>query len=320
MAWVKLDTRIITVAPGKVGPTYSEVSIVAPDSAAIGSKVDVTIKIKNVQAFPIYAYAIGVLDSEERFIDWLGYLIPAGVTHSFSGSFTMWNRDVTIHAYSYIEDEYGVAHSDNEAAKDVKLGVVPGWVKLDTQIITITPEEAAVAWVKLDTRTITLIPVEAEPIPPEYKLVYSHGYPLGKTYVGKASEGTSKFTINLPEQFIFPRGWIMEKIASEFEKGVEEQGQRMLDLKIYEDATPIFQTHYIIKSTCTDSSPFPWAIVIIGILAILLVVAITNLVTVTEDIDWSKVVPAVFPIAAIVGIAAVAGLGIALTRKKKVTK
>ncbi|GAH80297.1 unnamed protein product, partial [marine sediment metagenome] len=72
------------------------------------------------------AYAVGVLDSEERFINWLDYVIPAGATHSFQGSFIMWDRDVTIHAYSYIEDEDGFVHLDNEAAKDVKLGVVPG--------------------------------------------------------------------------------------------------------------------------------------------------------------------------------------------------
>jgi len=160
---------------------------------------------------------------------------------------------------------------------------------------------------------------EAPPITPDYELVYSHEYPLGKTYVGKASEGTSTFTINLPEQFIFPHGWIMEKIASEFEKGVEEQGERMLDLKIYEDSTPILQTHYIIKSVCTTSSPFPWTPVIIAVLAIILVVAITNLVTVAKDIDWGEIVEAVaFPtLAVVLGLAAVAGIVIVASRKKR---
>lgn len=106
--------------------TYTEVTeIVAPNSATAGETVPVTIKIKNLWTGSVHVYAIGVLDSEDRFIDWLDDWISAGATHSFSGSFTMPNRDVTIHAYSYYEAEDGYVYFDDEAAKDVSLAAPP---------------------------------------------------------------------------------------------------------------------------------------------------------------------------------------------------
>lgn len=106
--------------------TYTDIiEIVAPSSAEAGETVPVTIKIKNIWTASIHVYAIGVWDTEDRFIDWLEYWIPAGATHSFSGSFTMPNRDVTIHAYSYYEGEDGYVYFDDEAAKDVALAAPP---------------------------------------------------------------------------------------------------------------------------------------------------------------------------------------------------
>ena len=105
--------------------TYTDiVDIVAPTSAVAGETVDVTIKIKNIYSSLIHVSAVGVYDSEERFIDWLDYWIPAGSTHSFSGSFIMPSYAVTIHAYSMYEDIYGYWNSDDEAAKDVSLAEV----------------------------------------------------------------------------------------------------------------------------------------------------------------------------------------------------
>lgn len=105
--------------------TYTDiVEIVAPSSAVAGESVPVTIKIKNIYSSYIHVSAVGVYDSEVRFIDWLDYWIPAGSTHSFSGSFTMPDRDVTIHAYSMYEDVDGYWHLDDEAEKDVSLAEV----------------------------------------------------------------------------------------------------------------------------------------------------------------------------------------------------
>ena len=110
--------------------TYSDiVDIVAPGSAVAGETVPVTIKIKNIWTGYLHVAAVGVYDSEERFIDWPDYWIPAWVTHSFSGSFVMPyyppGKIITIHAYSYYEGEGGAWYSDDEAEKDVVLVAPP---------------------------------------------------------------------------------------------------------------------------------------------------------------------------------------------------
>ncbi|GAI70852.1 unnamed protein product [marine sediment metagenome] len=106
--------------------TYSDiVEIEAPSSASAGEMVPVTIKIRNKYTAGVHVAAIGVYDSEERFIDWQYYWIPAGATHSFSGSFIMPARDVTIHAYSYYEAEDGYWYFDDEDEKDVSLAAPP---------------------------------------------------------------------------------------------------------------------------------------------------------------------------------------------------
>ncbi|MBA7666997.1 hypothetical protein ES703_75082 [subsurface metagenome] len=105
--------------------TYSDiVEIVAPSSARAGETVPVTIKIRNKYSASVHVAAIGIYDSEERFIDWPDYWIPAGETHPFSGSFIMPDRDVTIHAYSYYEDADGYWYPDDEAEKAVSLAEV----------------------------------------------------------------------------------------------------------------------------------------------------------------------------------------------------
>lgn len=155
-----------------------------------------------------------------------------------------------------------------------------------------------------------------EEIPPEYELVFHHEYPRGKTYVGKAEECAVDITVPLPEQ-LFPDAWVINRIADTFADKVEEQGAEMLDLKIYQDATPLWTTRYKVLVTAT-ASPVPWAIIIPIVLAIALVVAFTFLIREVKTIDWGEIAPSVFPILAIIlGIGVVAGLGIMLTRKKK---
>jgi len=107
-----------------VAGTYTNiVGIDAPSSAVAGETVPVTIRIRNKYSASVHVSAIGVWDSEERFIDWLDYWIPAGATHSFSGSFIMPHRDVTIHAYSYYWTAEGWSFDDEEQ-RDVSLAEV----------------------------------------------------------------------------------------------------------------------------------------------------------------------------------------------------
>ncbi len=98
------------------------VDIIAPDSAAQGKRVDVTVKVKNID--PIYDHVIACVAEVDglRFIDEVA-IIDSGKTHSYSGAFLMAGGDVTIYAYSY----YPVGPDwilDDQAQKDVALAEV----------------------------------------------------------------------------------------------------------------------------------------------------------------------------------------------------
>jgi len=153
--------------------------------------------------------------------------------------------------------------------------------------------------------------------PPPEELVYHHEYPRGKTYVGKAEECTATLTIPLPDQ-LFPNSWVIEKIADSFADEVAKEGGEMLDIKIYEDATPTWHTDYKIVATA-KASPLPWGPIILLILAIILVVAFITLVVQFKDIDWGEI-PAAIPLAilaaAVAGVGVVAVAGLALARPR----
>jgi len=149
-------------------------------------------------------------------------------------------------------------------------------------------------------------------IPPEYKEVYHYEYPLAKTYVGKAEECTASIRVNLPDQ-LFPNSWVVNKIVNTFEEKVGEHGAQMLDIKIYEDATPTWYTDYRIVATAT-ASPIPWAVIIPLVLAIILVIAFINLIVQVKNIDWGEIPPEVIswlPLV-IVGGLGVLGVGAAV--------
>ena len=315
------------VLAGIAKGAYTEiVAIDAPSSAVAGSRVDVTIRIRNTWTDYVHVSAIGVWDSEERFIDWLDYWIPPGETHSFSGSFIMPDRDVTIHAYSYYEAEDGW-YFDDEAARDVRLGEVVGWQVLDSRTLAVKSVPPVVGWRVLDSRTLAVksvppvvgwqvldektVGLTAAPPAVAWELVYQHEYPRGKTYVGKAEECTATLTIPLPEQ-LFPNSWVIEKIADTFAEEVAKEGGEMLDIKIYEDATPTWETNYKIVATA-HASPFPWAVVIPLILAIILVIAFIKLVIEFKEIDWGEVPPAIpWAILALAGGLGILGVGAAV--------
>jgi hypothetical protein len=102
------------------------IEIVAPSQATIGSRVDITVRIKNT-----YSAAIGIMVGgalEYGVSPWPGISFPspstnvnAGVTQSFSGYFTMPDKKVTIHAYSYWYGADNAWHLDDEMTKAVDL-------------------------------------------------------------------------------------------------------------------------------------------------------------------------------------------------------
>lgn len=98
------------------------IDIVAPASAAAGSKVDVTVKVKNIDTVYDHLVACVAEYDSTRFID-LAVIIKSLQTHSFTGSFTMPNKSAIIYAYSY----YPVGAEwifDDSAQKSVSLAIV----------------------------------------------------------------------------------------------------------------------------------------------------------------------------------------------------
>ena len=105
------------------------VEIVAPSQAMAGERVDITVRIKNT-----YSAAIGIMVGgalEYGVTPWPGITFPsnsanvnAGATHSFSGYFTMPNKAMTIHAYSYWYGADSSCHFDDEKTKYVSLATL----------------------------------------------------------------------------------------------------------------------------------------------------------------------------------------------------
>ena len=106
------------------------VEIVAPSQAIAGERVDITVRIKNAYSATIGIMVAGAL--EYGVTPWPGITFPensanvnAGVTYSFSGYFTMPNKKVSIHAYSYYYASDGYWYFDDEMTKTVNLAQIP---------------------------------------------------------------------------------------------------------------------------------------------------------------------------------------------------
>ena len=105
------------------------IEIVAPSQAAQGDRVDITVRIKNT-----YSGAMGVMVGgalEYGISPWPGITFPqnsanvdGGATYSFSGYFSMPDKKVTIHAYSYWYGSDGSWYFDDEMTKVVNLAAL----------------------------------------------------------------------------------------------------------------------------------------------------------------------------------------------------
>jgi hypothetical protein len=102
------------------------IEIVAPSQAVSGTRVDITVKVKN-----LYSASIGIMVGgalEYGVSPWPGIIFPSdsanvdgGVTYSFSGYFYMPDKTVTIHAYSYWYGADGYWYFDDEFTKVINL-------------------------------------------------------------------------------------------------------------------------------------------------------------------------------------------------------
>ena len=100
------------------------VEIIAPTEAPAGSRVDITVTIKNKYSSTVGIMVGGAL--EYGVTPWPGITFPTnwanvagGATESFNGYFIMPDKKVTIHAYSYYYAGESW-HFDDEMTKAVQ--------------------------------------------------------------------------------------------------------------------------------------------------------------------------------------------------------
>ncbi len=98
------------------------IEIVAPGEAQAGSRVDITVRVRNTHSGAIGIMVGGSLDYGVS--PWPGISFPepsanvdGGVTQGFAGWFTMPDQKVTIHAYSYWYGADGYWYFDDEMTK-----------------------------------------------------------------------------------------------------------------------------------------------------------------------------------------------------------
>ena len=102
----------------------SEISIVAPDNAEAGARVNVEVRIKNIanftmDALPGFCRANGIRLFPGTLDELIKTLHP-GETASWYDSFIMAESDVLLHVESWWENTY-VLHKDDTAEKTITL-------------------------------------------------------------------------------------------------------------------------------------------------------------------------------------------------------
>jgi len=106
--------------------TYTSISLSAPSEARAGENVYATATVRNLysSSVKIWTTVVASWDSYDRFID-VEEWVPAGATRTYSGYFTMPNKDAELGGYTYYLGTDGYYHSDDEDHKVVRLEEIP---------------------------------------------------------------------------------------------------------------------------------------------------------------------------------------------------
>ncbi|MBA7684451.1 hypothetical protein ES703_92846 [subsurface metagenome] len=122
-------------------------------------------------------------------------------------------------------------------------------------------------------------------LPPEYVEIQHTIYPWAYTFEGGAEVCTFEFKLT-PEQ-IPGTEWLGQRIVDSFVSELEKEGSRLLELRVYEDTTPTWWTNYRVEVTAT-ASPLAWNLIIIGVLAILFIVAIYFTIKLVDEVFFKR--------------------------------
>jgi len=122
-------------------------------------------------------------------------------------------------------------------------------------------------------------------LPPEYVLIQETIHPWAYIFEGDAEVCTFDFKLT-PEQ-IPGTEWLAQIIVDSFVSELQKEGSWLLELRVYEDTTPTFWTNYRVEVTAT-ASPLAWNLIIIGVLAVLFIVAIVFAIRSVEDLIYHR--------------------------------
>ncbi|GAI58303.1 unnamed protein product, partial [marine sediment metagenome] len=121
-------------------------------------------------------------------------------------------------------------------------------------------------------------------VPPKYVRIQETIFPLAYIYEGWQETCISEFPLG-PEQIPFTQ-WGGLKIAEAMASHVEGEGSRVLELRVYEDTTPMLWTNYRVEVTVAVVpqgqgiaiwpvlAALPWAAIIKGTLIVLGIVIV----------------------------------------------
>ncbi|MBA7642641.1 hypothetical protein ES703_50341 [subsurface metagenome] len=122
--------------------------------------------------------------------------------------------------------------------------------------------------------------------PVTYELVYEELYePEASTYVGKAEEATLYFD-GFPEQ-IPGLDLVTQKVTEAVVEQVLASDGTMLRLRIYRGTGEWYNSKWKV-AFAIHSSPFPWAVVIPLIVALLIVIGLAYITHQVKDMDWGE--------------------------------
>lgn len=138
---------------------------------------------------------------------------------------------------------------------------------------------------------------------------------INQTYKGRAER--CEYSFSLPPEQVPGVQWTAQQIANAHIAELEEQGSKLLEMRMWEDTEPTWRTDYYVEIVAT-ASPLWWNIIIAGALLLLIGIVIYFTIDKIEEIvDYiGEKAPITIPLLAIAGIGLLAVIGIYLVRRK----
>ena len=137
-----------------------------------------------------------------------------------------------------------------------------------------------------------------------------------QSYRGKAEKCTYHFSLG-PEQLPGTQ-WTAKQIADAHAEELEKEGSKLLELRMWEDTSPVWHTDYYVECVAT-ASPLFWSLIIAGVLAIIIgLIVYFTIDKIDEIVDYvGEKAPLAIPLLAIAGIGVLVLLGVSLVKRRE---